>query len=222
MRTLVRSCSELADAQRRDRRAWAAAGSSHDRLIATARIGLPAAVGVLAAFLALAPLTVGRDISFVLSKDRVDVATERMRVTRAIYRGDDSKGQPFQLNAASAVQATSRDPIVKLTTLTANIKLADGPAIVRAPHGRYDMDNENVAIDGPVVFDGAGGFHVATHDVLLDMNSRTMASRAPVDGTMPLGRFSADRLRANLDTRVIILDGRARLHMVQGRSRGAR
>ena len=104
--------SALAEQQSRERRAWAAAGSNHDRLIAVLRILLPMAVGVLAAFLALAPLTVGRDISFVLSKDRVDVARERMRVTRATYSGDDRKGQPFELEAASAVAAprTSSTP----------------------------------------------------------------------------------------------------------------
>ena len=30
-----------------------------------------------------------------------------MRVTRAVYRGHDTKGDPFQLEAESAVQATS-------------------------------------------------------------------------------------------------------------------
>jgi len=54
--------SQLAEQQRHERRIWAATGSSHDRLIATMRIALPMAVGVLSAFLALAPLTVGRDI----------------------------------------------------------------------------------------------------------------------------------------------------------------
>src|ERR1700709_2281070 len=124
--------SQLAEQQRRERRIWAATGSSHDRLIATLRIVLPMAVGVLGAFLAFAPLTVGRDISFVLSKDRVDVATERMRVTRATYRGSQGKGQPFQLNAASAVQQTSRNPIMQLRMLTARIVLTGGPAVIRS------------------------------------------------------------------------------------------
>ena len=214
--------SQLAEQQRQARRIWAAAGSSHDRLIALLRILLPVAVGVLAAFLAFAPLTVGRDISFVLSKDRVDVARERMRVTRAIYRGDNRKGQPFQLAAASAVQATSRDPVVHLSGLDATIQLTGGPAVIRANHGRYDMDNENIAIDGPVSFDSGDGYHIVTHDVLVDMNERVARSRAPVDGTMPLGHFSADRISADLEHRVIRLDGRARLHIVQGRATAAR
>lgn len=214
--------SQLAEQQRRERRIWAAAGSSHDGLIATMRIVLPLAVGVLSAFLAFAPLAVGRDISFVLSKDRVDVASERMRVTRASYRGDDSKGQPFKLDAGSAVQATSRDPIVHLTALNAKIQLSDGPATIRANRGRYDLDNENIAIDGPVRFDSAGGYHITTRDVLVDMSERLARSRGPVDGTMPLGHFSADVMRADLDRRIVHLDGRARLHIVQAQSRGAR
>jgi lipopolysaccharide export system protein LptC len=180
------------------------------------------AVGVLAAFLAFAPLTVGRDISFVLSKDRVDVAKERMRVTAAAYRGNDNRDRPFELDAASAVQATSRDPIVRLTTLNAKIQQPDGLATVKADHGRYDMNTQNIAVDGPVHFDTADGYHIATRDVLFKMDDRTFESRGPVDGIMPLGRFSADKMRAQLDNRIVQLEGRVRLHIVQARSRGAR
>jgi lipopolysaccharide export system protein LptC len=214
--------SQLAEQQRRERRVWAAAGSSHDRLIASLRIVLPMAVGVLAAFLALAPLTVGRDISFVLSKDRVDVASERLRVERATYRGENSKGEAFTLEAASAVQATSRDPIVHLKQLDATMQLQGGPATIRADQGRYDMDNQNIAIDGPVRFDSADGYHVTTRDVFVDMDERVAHSRAPVDGTMPLGHFSADRMSADLERHIVRLDGHARLHIVQRRARAAR
>lgn len=214
--------SELAERQRVERRVWAAAGSSHDRLIATLRVMLPIVVGVLVAFLAFAPMTVGRDISFVLAKDRVEVARERMRVTAAVYRGNDTQGRPFELDADSAVQATSRDPIVRLTTLNAKIQEPAGPAVIRADHGRYDMNTQNIAIDGPVHFDSADGYHVLTRDVLLTMNDRTLVSRGPVDGTMPLGHFSADKLRARLDDRVVQLEGHVRLHIVQGQSKRPR
>lgn len=214
--------SALANQQQQRRRIWALAGSGHDRLIAVLRIALPVAIGVLLALLTVAPITVGRDISFVLSKDRVDVASERMRLVRAQYRGRDSKDQPFQLDAASAVQATSRDPIVRLQTLDANIKLVDGPATVKSGRGRYDMDTDRVAFDGPVRLDTAGGYQLLTRDVLLDMKTKGMVSRGPVDGKMPLGTFAADRLRANLDTKVVDLIGRARLHIVQRTARAGR
>lgn len=213
--------SELADNARTQRQIWAATGSGHDRVIAVLRLVLPAAIAILIVLLALAPLTVGRDISFVLSKDRVDVARERMQVTAATYRGQDSKGQPFTLKAASAVQASSRDPVVRLKTLTAEIQLRDGPARVDAGEGRYDMDKERVAIVGPVKFESADGYRLETRDVDIDLKSRTAESNGPVSGRMTRGTFSADHLTADLNQRVIVLKGRARLHIVQGQARAA-
>ena len=212
---LAASLSSEARAERHRQRAWARPESSHDRIIGIARVTLPAAVVLLTLALAAAPITSGRDISFVLSKDRVTTAKERMRVTQAQYRGEDSKGQPFQLNALSAVQQTSADPIVKLDRLSAKIQLPAGPATIVSPKGRYNLDNPRVALDGPVDFHTADGYHLATHDVDLDMKTRRLASRNPVTGTMPLGVFSSDRMQADLDQKVVVLDGHARLHMTQ-------
>ncbi len=211
--------SELADRVRTERQRWAVPGSSHDRLIRVLRIVLPLAIVALTILLAVAPLTIGRDISFVLAKDRVDVARERLRVTEAIYRGADSKGQPFLLRAGSAVQASSRDPVVRLNALSARITLADGPAMIAARKGRYDMNTQRVMVDGPVVFRAADGYRIVTRDVAVDLDNREVASGGPVDGQMPLGRFSAGRMRADLNSRIVVLDGGARLHIVQGASR---
>lgn len=214
--------SELADKARSERRLWAAPGSSHDKIIATARMFLPVGIVIMTGLLAFAPLAMGRDISFVLSKDRVAVAKERMRVTQAQYRGEDSEGQPFAINAGSAVQRSSSDPIVKLNDLSARIQLKDGPAAIAARRGRYDLDKDRIAIDGPVVFKTSDGYRLATRDVGIDLNTRSLASAGAVDGTMPLGTFSANRLRADLNRRVVMLDGRARLHIVQAQSRGTK
>jgi lipopolysaccharide export system protein LptC len=207
--------SDVARVERRKRRAWAMPGSSHDRIIGIARITLPASVTVLVLALGFAPLTSGRDISFVLSKDRVAIAKERLRVSQALYRGEDEKGQPFSLTALSAVQQTSADPVVKLDTLHAKIGLQTGPATITAPRGTYNMNNQQVGLNGPVAFRSADGYHLDTHDVDLDMQTRKLASRNPVTGTMPLGDFSADRMQADLDKRIVVLNGHARLHITQ-------
>ncbi|MFZ5707226.1 MAG: LPS export ABC transporter periplasmic protein LptC [Pseudomonadota bacterium] len=207
--------SELADRARSQRQLWAASGSRHDRLIGILRLVLPVAIAILAILLAIAPLTVGRDISFVLSKDRVAVARERMRVTTATYRGQDAKGQAFQLTAGSAVQTTSRDPVVRMQKLAAQIQLPEGPARIVANNGRYDMDSEKVAIDGPVHFTSADGYNIQTRDVGIDLQTRKVASEGPVDGRMNVGTFSGDRFTADLNARVVVLEGRARLHIDQ-------
>jgi lipopolysaccharide export system protein LptC len=214
--------SELAEIARSERQLWAVPGSSHDSIIRILRLLLPVGIIAVVAMLALAPLTTGRDISFVLSKDRVAVAKERMRVTTARYRGEDSKGQPFMITAGSAVQVSSSDPVVRLTGLAARIMLSDGPAAIAANHGRYDMQRDLVAIDGPVVFKTLDGYRLITRDVAIDLNKRLLGSQGPVDGIMPLGTFRANHLRADLNQRIVTLDGGARLHIVQARSRGTK
>lgn len=198
---------------------WAAPGGRHDRLIAIARIGLPTVIGILSAGLVFAPLATRSEVSFVLAKDSVQIAKERMRVTAATYRGEDGKGQPFQLTAGSAVQATSRDPVVRLSDLTASILLKDGPASLHADEGRYDMDREIVSVVGPVVFSSSDGYRLQTRDVAIGLKTRKLASGGPVDGQMPLGSFSANHIQADLGARTVTLEGRARLHIVQGRAR---
>ena len=212
--------SVQADQQRDVRRQWARPGGSHDRMVKLLKNWLPVAVGVLSALLATAPFTGGDKVSFVLDKNKVDVAKERMRVTEALYRGEDSKGQPFSLRAGSAVQKSSREPLVDLNSMSARILLSDGPAVLSAQKGRYDMDSERVGIEGPVQFEAAGGYRLTTRDVGIDLKSRRMQSAGRVDGRIPVGTFSADHLEADLNARTVTLNGRARLRIEQNGLKG--
>ena len=214
--------SETAAASRDKRLKWARPGSSHDRLVKAASIALPSAVGALAAVLAISPLAQRKELSFVLAKDRVAMAPERMRVAQAQYRGQDDKGQAFTLDAGSAVQANSKTSIVQLGKLSARLDMASGPATLSAPNARYDMDAEKLMVDGPLTVDSADGYHLSTSNVGADLKTRTLSSVAPVTGQMPLGSFSAGTIRADLGARTIRLGGRAHLHIVQGGARARR
>lgn len=211
--------SELARSTRSARQQWAAPGSRHDRLVATARGVLPAAIGVLAAFLVMAPLTMGGDVSFVLDKNKVEVAKERLKIQSALYRGTDAKGQPFALRAGSALQRSSAEPVVNLDDLAAELKLADGPATLRANTGRYDMDSEQVKVDGPIAFKGPDGYSLNTRDATVDLKSRQLTGSGAVTGTVSQGTFRADRLTADLESRTVKLSGNARLRIVPARTR---
>ena len=211
--------SEAAELSRSARQRWALPGSSHDRTIRFLRVVLPMGIGALFAFLSIAPLTIAGEMSFMLDKNKVEVAKERLRVTEALYRGEDAKGQSFALRAGSAVQATSREPIVRLRDLSASLSMQEGPALLRADRARYDMDKEQVAVEGPVTYQSADGYRLATRDVDIDLKSRRLASQGPVEGRMPLGTFSGARISADLPARVVRLEGRARLHIVQGAAR---
>jgi len=214
--------SQIASAVRTERQHWAAPGSSHDRVIAALQNLLPMGIGVLAAFLVMAPLFMAGDVSFVLDKNKVEVAKERLKVQTARYSGEDAKGQPFSLTAGSAVQKSSAEPIVQLSTLAATIDLPEGPAQLKANSGRYDMDREQVKIDGPIAFTAADGYRLGTHDATIDLKSRKLASGGAVSGTTPLGTFRGDKLTADLESRTVALAGNARLRIVPQRAKGAR
>jgi lipopolysaccharide export system protein LptC len=195
---------------------WAEPGSAHDWLVKWTKVLLPAAVGVLIAVLALAPLGKKSDVSFILDKNKVENAPERMRVEQARYVGTDNKGQQFTIVANRAIQPSSDVPIVDIRGMFAKLALEQGPLVIAANQGRYNVDNQKIMIDGPVKVAGAGGYRLATRDVTVDLKQRELASDGPVAGAMRLGQFQAGQLRADLGDRTVVLDHGARLKIVQG------
>ncbi len=210
--------SEVAARLQNQRRAWAHPGSSHDRLVRLLLIVLPIAIAVLAVGLVVSPLMTTAEVSFVLDKNKVDVASERLRVQSAEYRGEDAKGQAFKLNAGSAVQKSSTDAEVQLNDLNAQLGLPEGPATVRADKGRYNLQNDQVAIDGPIAFRTADGYTLDTHDATLDLKTRQLTSGGAVTGRTPTGTFSGNKLTADLEQRTVRVDGNARLRIYPKRA----
>jgi len=208
--------SELADRERRVKRSWAAPGHGHDKLIAVLKLALPALIGVLFAFLVFSPLEEKQEVSFVFNKNEVQHAEERMRVQSAEYRGQDSRGRPFVLSARQAVQQSSAVPIVDVRDMSARIQLDNGPARLDAGQALYNMETDKVDVRGPIVVTAADGYRIGTRDVVVDLRQRNLASRGPVEGQMPLGRFAAGRFQADLPNRRVVLTNRARVHIVQG------
>jgi len=210
---------QVAHPVRSGRQRWAAPGGRHDRLVTLLNTGLPIGIGVLAAFLVMAPLTAGNEVSFVLDKNKVEVAKERMKLQAATYRGQDDKGEAFALNAGSAVQQSSSVPIVQINGMAADLQMQDGPATLRADQGRYDLNTEQMKVDGPVAFRGPNNYRLDTSDATIDLKSRTMKSDGKVTGTLPQGNFSADALSADLEGRTVRLSGNARLRIMPRRTK---
>jgi lipopolysaccharide export system protein LptC len=139
-----------------------------------------------------------------------------MRVEQAKYVGTDNKGQRFEMTAQRAFQRSSDVPLVDIQGMFAQLALDKGPLMIAANQGRYNRDTQQVAIDGPVRVAGPDGYKLATRDVTVDLKQRQLASAGPVAGQMRLGQFQAGQLHANLGDRTVVLDGGARLKIVQG------
>ena len=211
--------SEMAAQVRSQRQQWAAPGSAHDSLVAVLRVVLPSGVGVVAALMVFMPLTSSGDVSFVLDKNKVEISKERLRVQAATYRGQDDKGQPFALSAESALQKNIADPVIEMQKLSGRLQLTDGPATIQAPSGKFNPTTQRVDVAGPITFAGPKGYTLLADTATIDMKKKTMVGNGGVSGTLSQGNFSADTMSADLDRRVVRLDGRARLRVTPRRAR---
>ena len=165
----------------------------------------------------ITPLSPRGEVSFLLDRNKVAIANDRLRVDNAMYRGEDSDGRPFSLAAGDAVQASASVPVVTMEDLTARLILPEGPAVLSAPRGSYNIDSERMTIPGIVQFSAADGYSMAARNVMVDLPSRTLLSDGRVQGAIPAGTFSADLIRADLRARTVSLVGNARLRMVPDR-----
>ncbi len=208
--------SEAAIRQHGVKRHWAEPGSRHDRLVRYAKIGLPVIALLFILILAVAPFDKRGDVSFILDKKEVDKAAERMRIETARYSGEDDKGNKFEITAQRAIQQSSDQPIVNIEGMRARLGLQQGPLLMAANQGRYDLDTQQVDVVGPVRVVGADGYRLETRDVSVDLKQRTMKSRGAASGAMRLGQFQAGQMSADLGERTVVLDGGVRLKIIQG------
>jgi lipopolysaccharide export system protein LptC len=211
--------SPEAMAFRMARRRAAAPGGSRDRVVKAARVGFPLAAFLLFAALVLIPLNEVRELSFLLSKDSAAEAGERLRVTRASYRGTTSAGEPFEISAASAVQKTSEVPVVVLKGLAARIERADGPVTVTAPGGLYFLETGLIEVGGPIEIRSSAGYRVDGEKLIVDLETNHVRSGLPVSGELPMGRFEAGGFEADLPGQRVVLTDGARMRLYPDRMR---
>lgn len=201
------------------RQGFAAPGGSHDRLVGFLARVLPMAVGVLAAFMVITPLSPRGEVSFLLDRSKVAMIDERLRVDNAMYRGKDNDGQPFSLTAGEAVQRSGVEGIVRMRDLVARILLPEGLARIRAEGGSFDISEDVVKVNGPLTLTAADGYNMVANGVSIDLQSKQVVGAGGVSGSVPAGTFSANRLEADLPARTVTLEGNAKMQMIPGKLR---
>jgi lipopolysaccharide export system protein LptC len=205
--------SDQADTARRSLQRWAKGGGSHDRTVRLLQLVLPALTGALAAIMLFAPFSNRGELSFLLAKNDIAVTPQRLRVDTAVYRGRDNRGRPFAVSAGEAIQRSAADPIVRVTDMAATIELAEGPARLSADAADYDPASDQIRVPGPVTLSTSDGFELSVSNVDVDLRQRLMSSDNPVTGRLPIGSFSANSIRANIDTRQVSLRGNVRTRL---------
>lgn len=203
-----------ADRSRRNQQRWARTGGAHDRTVRVLQLALPALTGALAAIMLFAPFSERGELSFLLAKNDIEVTPQRLRVDAAVYRGRDNRGRPFEVSAGQAIQRSAADPIVRVRDMAARIDLAEGPARVTAASADYDPATDVIRVPGLVNVETSDDFLLSVNNVNVDLRARTMRSDAPVSGRLPMGTFSANSIRADIDARRVSLRGNVRTRLI--------
>jgi lipopolysaccharide export system protein LptC len=202
------------------RRRRALPGGFRDRWMGLLKLALPAAAAVLTFALVLIPLMQSRELSFLLSKESVAKAGERMRLEAAMYRGETAEGDPFEVSAADAVQRTSARPVVDLVGLKARLTDTEGPVLVTAPSGMFDMTADLLTVSGPVMLRSQRGWSLDSRTVLVSLRDRTVRTDERVSGRVAVGAFEAGSAYGDVGGRRVVLEGGARLRIRPGAGTG--
>lgn len=207
--------------QRRTHHPAPVIGGPYDRFVAAMRIGLPAAAAALVlvtlGWLAFKP----QESSFVLSRDRVDISPERLRMEQPRYFGADSSGRPFVVEAQSALQEAGETEIVSLTGIEANMQLQDATQlVVQSNRGVFFMSAKKLALVGDVDLKASNGYHLRTADAELDLDSHIATGERPVIGSGPLGHFRASAFTADIDQGRVLFRGGVTAHITPSRPSG--
>ena len=91
-------------------------------------------------------------------------------------------------------------PIVDIEGMFAQLALANGPLMIPANQGRYDLDAQKVDVNGPVRVVGPDGYRLETRDVR-SISSPAAGELGSGRRQMRLGQFQAGRSRPISGTR---------------------
>ncbi len=149
-----------------------------------------------------------------LPRTRTIVILSALATTAAIAAGGATAQQRHNSNAPIDFAAQN----IELQD-RANRAILSGGVKITQSNMTLDANRVTVAYTGAVLdgnpqvsrLDAAGG-------VTVDLKTRQMQSAGRVTGSTPMGNFSGDRMRADLEERNVRLEGNARLRIYPGRT----
>jgi LPS export ABC transporter protein LptC len=145
----------------------------------------------------------------------IDTATNRLEHPR--FNAVDGSGQPYELNAVSAVQNKATPDRIDLVAPTGRIDLKDGKKIgLMGTSGVYQQQNQIMNLSGGVKLIEDKGMELQSDQMTIDMKSQTVTAPGTVNVTGPMGTLKASGMTGKNKDGIIIFHGPAKMTLPQG------
>ncbi len=186
--------------------------SRHGRVARFARIALPlAALGLAGLIFAWSRINPIIERIHISDTEQAPEEIDTVTMENARFAGVDAQNRSFNVTAARAVQSADDSNHIDLRRPKADIVLASGAKVaVESDAGGLQRDTQILDLIGKVTLTQDQGYEFHTTNARVDLNERTAAGDAPVEGRGPQGEIRAEGFE--------ILDGGARV-IFRGRSR---
>lgn len=169
-------------------------GKTYTRYVRTMRLLLPLAAAGLVGLLIAWPRLEGA-LEPVPAQTAAPQSVKKNELTSPRYESQDSKGQPFTITAARAIQSEQDINVVVLEKPAADIFLNGGAWVAaQADQGFYRQQEEKLLLRGNVRLFHDKGYEVKTGKLLVHIKSREAWSDQPVAGHGPAGTLEATGL----------------------------
>jgi lipopolysaccharide export system protein LptC len=186
--------------------------SRHGRVARFVRIALPlVALGLAGLIFAWSRIDPIIEKIHISDTEQAPQEIDTVTMENARFAGVDAQNRSFNVTAVRAVQSADDSNHIDLQQPKGDIVLASGAKVaVQSDTGGLQRDTQILDLVGKVMLTQDQGYEFHTTKARIDLNARTAAGDAPVEGHGPQGEIQAEGFD--------ILDGGTRV-IFRGRSR---
>jgi lipopolysaccharide export system protein LptC len=142
-----------------------------------------------------------------------DLAMVKPRLT-----GQDARGNPFVITAASAIQEAGNPKRVHLTRIEADFSQDAGWINADAASGLADLNAGILQMDGGIDAFTDQGYELHTRSAFVDLNKGVLHGHEPVTGQGPMGDIRADQFHFDRDSKILTLSGHVHMTILGNRT----
>lgn len=147
-----------------------------------------------------------------MSYERLGHIENDLTMVKPRLTGADSKGNPFVITAATAVQDAHNPKKASLTNLEADLALDKQNWLnAHARTGMVDMTTGQLELTGGIDVFTATGYELHSKSASANLKQSMIHGHDPVTGQGPQGTLRADEFHADRATDILTLSGHVRM-----------